>query len=449
MPLTIECPSCKWKGRAPDAALGKKVRCPSCKSEFTAEAPPSAPPLDDMEVVDEPAAAEERITNKAEADRRDEDDEDRPRKKRRDRDDDDDEEDEDRPQKKKRRYHDEDDEDDDDDDRPRKKRRDRDDDEDDEDDEDRPRKKRRGRDDDDDDDEDDDDDRPRKKRRDREDDEDDEDDDDRPRKKKKRRGRDDDDDDDGDRKKRSKKSRQKEALKRLRLANLLNFIGACIYAGALALALILWLIGWVAAISYNIFAIPALAGLGGFIVSAVGFVFGMLGPSAKNAKGLGIATLAVGGAHLLFALMTLGLGYQEMFLQTSSIGWNATITNIPVFTWLTAGLTYGAIFLPLLTALLEPARIIVYAMWMRVQAAIAGQHELGDRFKHLMIGTGIIAGSLMLLAIIMGIVLRNTTFTGYSSIRAIMVMIYLFPMGGMLGVAIWLSLLLQRVRKEI
>src|SRR5262245_12463928 len=111
MPLTIECPSCKWKGRAPDAALGRKVRCPSCQGEFTAKAPPpapSAPAEDDLEVVEDIAdELEKAVKDRA-------DDEDRPRKRRRDRDEDDEEEDDDRPRKKKRRYDDEDDEEEDD-----------------------------------------------------------------------------------------------------------------------------------------------------------------------------------------------------------------------------------------------------------------------------------------------------------------------------------------------
>jgi predicted Zn finger-like uncharacterized protein len=36
MPLTIHCPSCQKQLRVPDDLLGKLVRCPSCKTTFTA-----------------------------------------------------------------------------------------------------------------------------------------------------------------------------------------------------------------------------------------------------------------------------------------------------------------------------------------------------------------------------------------------------------------------------
>lgn len=41
--LVVSCPSCAKQMRAPEAVLGKQVRCPSCQSTFTATAVEAAP----------------------------------------------------------------------------------------------------------------------------------------------------------------------------------------------------------------------------------------------------------------------------------------------------------------------------------------------------------------------------------------------------------------------
>jgi predicted Zn finger-like uncharacterized protein len=129
--MQIACPNCQAQLRMPDAALGKKVRCPKCQHAFVASeekrgpavvklvAPPkpkAPPPLDEELEAEEAPPARRR--------RRDEDDEvaEAPRRKRRPVDDDDDEDDEPRSRRRRR-----DEEDDEDDDRPRRRRRDEDD----------------------------------------------------------------------------------------------------------------------------------------------------------------------------------------------------------------------------------------------------------------------------------------------------------------------------------
>src|SRR4051812_23662923 len=47
MPLPITCPVCGKAGRAPDAAAGRRVRCPHCATPF------SVAPLDHLEEVHE------------------------------------------------------------------------------------------------------------------------------------------------------------------------------------------------------------------------------------------------------------------------------------------------------------------------------------------------------------------------------------------------------------
>lgn len=50
MPITVDCPSCNRKLRVPDDLLGKKVKCPTCSTTFTAEeaaAPPPEPPVEE------------------------------------------------------------------------------------------------------------------------------------------------------------------------------------------------------------------------------------------------------------------------------------------------------------------------------------------------------------------------------------------------------------------
>ena len=44
MSVVVSCPSCAKQMRAPEAVLGKQVRCPSCQSTFTATAVGPPPP---------------------------------------------------------------------------------------------------------------------------------------------------------------------------------------------------------------------------------------------------------------------------------------------------------------------------------------------------------------------------------------------------------------------
>jgi hypothetical protein len=64
MPLHIQCPSCGNKGTAPDAAAGKKVKCPKCKQLLIVPAPSRAvtlftpavhhkPPVDSLEAEED------------------------------------------------------------------------------------------------------------------------------------------------------------------------------------------------------------------------------------------------------------------------------------------------------------------------------------------------------------------------------------------------------------
>lgn len=62
MPTIVACPSCSRQLRVPDELLGKQVKCPSCQTIFTAEAPepapPPPPPVEPEPVPLEPAAPE-------------------------------------------------------------------------------------------------------------------------------------------------------------------------------------------------------------------------------------------------------------------------------------------------------------------------------------------------------------------------------------------------------
>src|SRR5262245_54434063 len=57
MPVYVQCPQCERKLGVPDNLLGKRVKCPSCQTVFTAEepggaaAPPPPPPPPDEERV--------------------------------------------------------------------------------------------------------------------------------------------------------------------------------------------------------------------------------------------------------------------------------------------------------------------------------------------------------------------------------------------------------------
>jgi WD40 repeat protein len=185
MPIPVQCSKCSAKLSAPDAAAGKKLKCPKCGSPITVPAP-AAPAF---EVVDDPAPAPTKKAAQAEVESapvpakkaaraevdEDERTDERPKRKRSD----EDAEEEDAKPRKKRRDEEEDE------DEPRKKRSK---DEDNEEEDDRPRKKKRSEE------EAEDNDRPRKKKGDESEDEED----DRPKKKKRRK---DEDESDGSKKK--------------------------------------------------------------------------------------------------------------------------------------------------------------------------------------------------------------------------------------------------------
>src|SRR5262245_11675410 len=87
MPISVVCPSCSAKLGAPDAAAGKKVKCPKCQGSIVVPAPKAKP---DFEVVeDEPAPPEKKPaastpakpTVKAKAVVADADEDDKPKKK--------------------------------------------------------------------------------------------------------------------------------------------------------------------------------------------------------------------------------------------------------------------------------------------------------------------------------------------------------------------------------
>jgi predicted Zn finger-like uncharacterized protein len=57
MPRKITCPNCNAVVSVPDELLGRTVRCPRCKTPFTAEAAPPGPPVLAEEPTDEPGRA--------------------------------------------------------------------------------------------------------------------------------------------------------------------------------------------------------------------------------------------------------------------------------------------------------------------------------------------------------------------------------------------------------
>ena len=59
MPIQLTCPQCDAKMRAPDAVVGKQVKCPKCQTMFTAgvDAPPPAPPPAVIPLMSTPAPA--------------------------------------------------------------------------------------------------------------------------------------------------------------------------------------------------------------------------------------------------------------------------------------------------------------------------------------------------------------------------------------------------------
>ena len=84
MPQVVKCSECQRALRVPDEFLGRRVRCPSCGTEFTATAPDAAEDEDSPGIVPEapPPKREERESRRRRPGRRrhedDAEDEDRP-----------------------------------------------------------------------------------------------------------------------------------------------------------------------------------------------------------------------------------------------------------------------------------------------------------------------------------------------------------------------------------
>src|SRR5262249_30042364 len=86
MPTDVDCPSCSQKLRVPDDLLGKHVKCPACKTMFSASVRGLAP---SQRVVNEPPVRSSAVTaaredpQQQESDEGEEDTDARPSKRRR------------------------------------------------------------------------------------------------------------------------------------------------------------------------------------------------------------------------------------------------------------------------------------------------------------------------------------------------------------------------------
>lgn len=86
MPMTINCPHCQAKVRAPESLIGKKVKCPTCKEQFTVEAEaaeaPAPAPVEQLAIKQE-AYAESKPPAPPDDDDDDADEEEKPRRRKR------------------------------------------------------------------------------------------------------------------------------------------------------------------------------------------------------------------------------------------------------------------------------------------------------------------------------------------------------------------------------
>jgi len=101
MPIQTACPSCGRELRVPDNLIGKRVKCPSCQTEFTAGGEAGfkeAPPPREEYPEETPPSRRRREDEEYSAERRPE----RPSSRRDDRDDYDDDYDDDRPRRRRR-----------------------------------------------------------------------------------------------------------------------------------------------------------------------------------------------------------------------------------------------------------------------------------------------------------------------------------------------------------
>jgi hypothetical protein len=236
-------------------------------------------------------------------------------------------------------------------------------------------------------------------------------------------------------------------VQRLRTSVFLNFIAAGLYLGAVSVMLVLYLLRFAVTINGNVDALAALVGLGNWVVAIIGFGFGLAAPPQNAARGLGIATLAVAGTHLLLALTGLEVGYIEIgYGMHHYFHWGALVTNLGILQGL-LGHFHSAALVPLLAMLLELARMILYALTLRAYAVTLGKYDLAGRCKVLWIGLAVIAGSLVVLGLLFGIIMDNTR--SFDTIRVMGVMSTVVNYAGLLGMVIWYFFVVKSARDQL
>lgn len=259
------------------------------------------------------------------------------------------------------------------------------------------------------------------------DDEDDDDEDDRPRKKQRRD--DDDDDDEEDDRPRKPKARRRvvssdsgaEAFGRARTGAMLLGIAFWLYLGTLGLLTLFLILGWAGArLPDWLLVVPGLAGLGNWLVAAVGLAFALAGP--PQARGLALAATIAAGVHFTLVVICASESRTGDLLWVGvgggpgSIDWRAFSGQLVEFDQLLTHLFYNSkqfsyLVWGLVAGAAEVARFVLLMLTLKALADAAGDGAAGDRCRYgLAIGV-IVTGAAVLVHLLLAVIFREGGFT--------------------------------------
>lgn len=269
---------------------------------------------------------------------------------------------------------------------------------------------------------------------------------------------DDEYDDDPEERERRKAKKTAAAIRRARIGVLLNFIGVCLFVGALGLELLLFLIGFAgAAISHDVHALSGLPGIGNWITAAVGLGFLASGPGKYGARGLTIATAAVGALHLILLIVAL-LQKQTSILpggfgmttgRSFNIDWTAMITQQTYLIMLPMVGRLGVDVVTLLTAISELALWILLALSVRAVALNVKEHGVAGNCIGLVIAVPATVIGLLVIELIFKLIFENMPPTSMGGAKAVFFFMAIIPQLGLIGVFVFYLIVLNVARDVI
>lgn len=281
---------------------------------------------------------------------------------------------------------------------------------------------------------------PRRRRR-----EDEDDYDDRPRR---RRSRDDDDYDDRPRRRGryrddddyDRPPDRRAPFRRAKIGTLLLSISLWLYLSALGVTTLFFIVVWLGGDPpVGLILIPGLAGLGNWLLAAIGLGFCIAGPA--KGRGLAIAAVSVAAVHLIltfvcFAKVQDGFNGRGVigFGGTSYFGWALFISTLPALDLFIPMLIYnsrgfGEFIVVVLAGACEAARLILVLLSLQAAARAARDYEAAERGKLGVMVSSFVMGGVAVVVLIVVVIIAESKFTSIRTVANIglgtVVLVYL------------------------